>query len=94
MSRYLITLSYDGTRYHGWQRQPNGVSVQQRLEEALSTILRQDTEVVGAGRTDAGVHAAMMTAHFDYPKKQENPKIPEIPDIPEIPENPEIPGNT
>ena len=62
--RYFITLSYDGTRYHGWQIQPNGDSIQQRLQEALSTLLRQPIEVVGAGRTDAGVHARMMVAHF------------------------------
>ena len=63
--RYFITLSYDGTRYHGWQIQPNGDSVQQRLQEALSTLLQQPIEVVGAGRTDTGVHARMMVAHFD-----------------------------
>ena len=63
--RYFITLSYDGTRYHGWQIQPNGDSIQQRLQEALSTLLRQPIEVVGAGRTDTGVHAKMMVAHFD-----------------------------
>ena len=63
--RYFITLSYDGTRYHGWQIQPNGDSVQQRLQEALSTLLRQPIEVVGAGRTDTGVHARMVVAHFD-----------------------------
>lgn len=63
--RYFIYLSYDGACYHGWQRQPNGLSVQQVLEEALSTLLRQPVEVVGAGRTDAGVNASMMVAHFD-----------------------------
>ena len=63
--RYFIYLSYDGARYHGWQRQPNGLSVQQVLEEALSTLLRQPIEVVGAGRTDASVNASMMVAHFD-----------------------------
>ncbi|MBR3443906.1 MAG: tRNA pseudouridine(38-40) synthase TruA [Bacteroidaceae bacterium] len=65
--RFFIYLSYDGARYHGWQRQPNGLSVQQVLEEALSTILRQPIEVVGAGRTDAGVNASMMVAHMDVP---------------------------
>lgn len=64
--RFFITLSYDGTRYHGWQIQPNGDSVQQRLQEALSTLLRKPVEVVGAGRTDTGVHARMMVAHFDW----------------------------
>ena len=63
--RYFITLSYDGTRYHGWQVQPNGISVQGCLQQALSTLLRQPMEVTGAGRTDAGVHASMMVAHFD-----------------------------
>ena len=63
--RYFITFSYDGTRYHGWQIQPNGISVQQRLQEALSTLLREEIIVTGAGRTDAGVHARMMVAHFD-----------------------------
>jgi len=63
--RYFITFSYDGTNYHGWQIQPNGISVQEILQDGLSKILRKKTEVVGAGRTDAGVHARVMTAHFD-----------------------------
>ena len=63
--RYFITFSYDGTRYHGWQIQPNGDSVQERLQWALSTLLREQVGVTGAGRTDAGVHARMMVAHFD-----------------------------
>ena len=66
MSRYFVTLSYDGTRYHGWQIQPNGDSVQARLQEALSTLLRAPISVTGAGRTDTGVHARMMVAHFDW----------------------------
>lgn len=64
--RYFIYLAYDGTNYHGWQIQPNGNSVQETLMRALSTFLRQNMEVVGAGRTDAGVHARLMVAHFDY----------------------------
>ena len=64
--RYFITLSYDGARYHGWQIQPNGPSVQEKLQWALSTLLREDIQVTGAGRTDAGVHARMMVAHFDF----------------------------
>ena len=64
--RYFVTLSYDGTRYHGWQIQPNGDSIQERLQGALSTLLRAEISVTGAGRTDAGVHARMMVAHFDY----------------------------
>ena len=63
--RYFITLSYDGTRYHGWQVQPNGISVQGELQRALSLILRTDIQVTGAGRTDTGVHARMMVAHFE-----------------------------
>lgn len=66
MSRYFIYLSFDGTAYHGWQIQPNGISVQQVLQERLSTLLRGVIELVGAGRTDAGVHAHLMVAHFDY----------------------------
>ncbi len=61
-----MTLSYNGKSYVGWQIQPNGVSVQQKLQEALSMILRSEVEIVGAGRTDAGVHARKMIAHFDW----------------------------
>ena len=63
--RYFIYLSYDGARYHGWQIQPNGISVQEVLGKALSTLLREPIEVTGAGRTDAGVNASLMVAHFD-----------------------------
>lgn len=63
--RYFIQLSYNGTPYHGWQRQPNAVTVQQTIEEALSTLLRTPTTIMGAGRTDTGVHARMMYAHVD-----------------------------
>lgn len=66
MSRYFITFSYDGTAYHGWQIQPHSISVQEELQKALSTLLRQSIEVVGAGRTDTGVHARKMVAHFDF----------------------------
>ena len=64
--RYFIYLAYDGTNYHGWQIQPNGNSVQETLMRALSTFLCRKIEVVGAGRTDAGVHARLMVAHFDF----------------------------
>uniref|UniRef100_A0AB33JKA8 tRNA pseudouridine synthase A n=1 Tax=Prevotella sp. GTC17262 TaxID=3236797 RepID=A0AB33JKA8_9BACT len=63
--RYFIWLRYDGTHYHGWQIQPNGNSVQNEVQKALSLLLKDETEIVGAGRTDAGVHARMMAAHFD-----------------------------
>lgn len=72
MQRYFIYLAYEGTNYHGWQVQPNGVSVQECLQKALSTLLRVETEVVGAGRTDAGVHAKLMVAHFDSEKEDLN----------------------
>ena len=62
MQRYFIYLAYDGTNYHGWQIQPNGSSVQECLMKALSTFLRRDVEVIGAGRTDAGVHASLMVS--------------------------------
>ena len=65
MQRYFLYLAYNGTRYHGWQVQPNGVTVQERIEEALTLLLRSDASIVGAGRTDAGVHARLMVAHFD-----------------------------
>jgi tRNA pseudouridine38-40 synthase len=63
--RYFIELSYNGKAYHGWQNQPNAISVQQVLEEALSVLMQNKIEVVGAGRTDTGVHASQMFAHFD-----------------------------
>ncbi len=63
--RYFLELSYKGTHYHGWQYQPNAVSVQEKINEALSKILKSDINVMGAGRTDAGVHASQMFAHFD-----------------------------
>lgn len=65
MQRYFLYLTYNGTRYHGWQIQPNGITVQECVEKALSLLLRQETQIVGAGRTDAGVHARLMVAHFD-----------------------------
>ena len=64
--RYFIALSYNGKHYHGWQTQPNAVTVQQTIEQALSILLREKISVLGAGRTDAGVHARLMYAHFDY----------------------------
>lgn len=66
MKRFFITLSYNGKKYCGWQIQPNAISVQQTLQESLSTIMRQKIDVVGAGRTDSGVHARNMIAHFDW----------------------------
>ena len=73
MSRYFIYLSFNGARYHGWQIQPNGITVQAELEKALATLLRRETPVTGAGRTDAGVNARLMVAHFDTPAPLDNP---------------------
>ncbi|WP_445384396.1 tRNA pseudouridine(38-40) synthase TruA [Robiginitalea sp. IMCC44478] len=63
--RYFMEFSYNGTNYHGWQRQPNALSVQQVLEERSSTLLGSPVALTAAGRTDAGVHARKMLAHFD-----------------------------
>ncbi len=65
MKRYFIYLSFRGTNYQGWQVQPGKDTIQQRLNDALSTCLREDISVVGAGRTDSGVHARKFVAHFD-----------------------------
>ncbi|NBL64231.1 tRNA pseudouridine(38-40) synthase TruA [Flavobacterium sp. NST-5] len=64
--RYFIEFSYNGKNYHGWQSQPNASSVQETLTKALITLLCSDLEIVGAGRTDSGVHASQMFAHFDF----------------------------
>ncbi|WP_055435829.1 tRNA pseudouridine(38-40) synthase TruA [Lacinutrix algicola] len=63
--RYFIELSYNGKAYHGWQIQPNAISVQEVLEKGLSTLLREPISTMGAGRTDAGVHAKQLFAHFN-----------------------------
>lgn len=65
LSRYFIEIAFNGTPYHGWQIQPNAISVQQVLNGALSTIFRQQTDTLGCGRTDTGVHASQFYAHFD-----------------------------
>ena len=63
--RYFFEITYDGSNYHGWQKQPNSNTIQQTLEDCMSTILKQKIDIVGAGRTDAGVHAKEMIAHFE-----------------------------
>ena len=63
--RYFVTFSYFGAAYRGWQKQPNAVTVQQLMEDVFTTLLRQKITLMAAGRTDAGVHAKKMTAHFD-----------------------------
>ncbi len=74
--RVRLDISYVGTRYVGWQLQPNGLSIQEVLERALEKLYGQPVPIVGAGRTDAGVHARGQTAHFDAPRA--NPPIPEL----------------
>ena len=69
--RYFIQLSYKGTNYHGWQVQPNAITIQSVLNKAFSTILREKIELTGAGRTDTGVHAKFFIAHFDSSVKIE-----------------------
>jgi tRNA pseudouridine38-40 synthase len=64
MKKFKLTIAYDGTQYGGWQNQPNAVSIQTLIEQSLSTILRLPTEIIGSGRTDAGVHALGQAAHF------------------------------
>lgn len=66
--RYFIKLAYNGTHYHGWQCQPNASSVQETLNKAVSVILNSEINLMGAGRTDTGVHATEMYAHFDFEK--------------------------
>lgn len=66
MARYFAELSYYGTNFNGWQTQPNAPSVQSETERAISVLLRTPTSIVGAGRTDTGVHAKYYIAHFDY----------------------------
>ncbi len=68
-TRYRLDLQYNGTNYCGWQVQPNGITVQQVLQEKLSQLLNQVVEVVGCGRTDSGVHASFFVAHFDMQGK-------------------------
>lgn len=65
LTRYFIFISYKGTSYHGWQVQPKAITVQKILDEALTTILGEKISTIGAGRTDAGVHALVFCAHFD-----------------------------
>ena len=67
--RYFIELSYLGKNYHGWQIQPDAISVQEEINNAISVVLQETISVVGAGRTDTGVHATQMFAHFDTEKK-------------------------
>lgn len=73
--KYKIIVSYDGTDYCGWQRQPGEKTVQGQLEAALSKLTQKNTPVIGAGRTDAGVHASGQTAHFSAELRLENEEL-------------------
>lgn len=73
--RYFIKFSYNGTNYHGWQSQPNSITVQETLTKAINTILNSNMILMGAGRTDTGVHAKEMFAHFDYETIIQAPQI-------------------
>jgi tRNA pseudouridine38-40 synthase len=75
MPKLVVSLSFVGTQYHGWARQPNATSVQAIIEEALSSLLRTPTTVVGAGRTDAGVHARHLPFHFQVEQTDLSPEL-------------------
>ncbi|GGH18401.1 tRNA pseudouridine synthase A [Pedobacter zeae] len=70
--RYFIQIAYDGSLYHGWQTQPNAITVQELLDKAMSVFFRQPIETLGCGRTDTGVHAKDFYAHFDIEEMDEN----------------------
>lgn len=72
--RYFAEFEYNGTRYHGWQFQPNAISVQEVMEKAFSLLLHTPIQLTAAGRTDTGVHARMMVAHFDAPELIADPQ--------------------
>lgn len=67
LKKFLITISYDGSSFCGWQSQANSQAIQPLIEKALSMLLRHDVKISGSGRTDTGVHAVMQTAHFETP---------------------------
>ncbi|HSG68022.1 MAG TPA: tRNA pseudouridine(38-40) synthase TruA [Bacteroidales bacterium] len=76
--RYFIKLAYNGRSYHGWQRQDNATTVQQVLEEAMSTLFGNNIQLTGAGRTDTGVHAREFYAHFDVAGTKDNSYLDDI----------------
>lgn len=74
MPRYFLNIAYKGTGYHGWQIQENANTVQAELQKCLSTLFRQETDIMGSGRTDTGVHATHQIAHFDSPEELDGPQ--------------------
>lgn len=98
MKKYILKIAYDGSCFHGWQKQPNNQTVQESIENALKIIAKQKISIVGSGRTDAGVHAENQIAHFYFPinmttnqiKKAMNSYLPDsilIKDVFEVGEN-------
>ncbi|MGF1669774.1 MAG: tRNA pseudouridine(38-40) synthase TruA [Balneolaceae bacterium] len=75
MPRWKLTIRYDGTNYAGWQSQPDQPTIQQEIEKALGSLFQKKIEVVGQGRTDAGVHAEGQTAHSDFPELFKIPRL-------------------
>lgn len=75
MPRFKLTIEFDGTNFSGWQIQPNDITIEQTLEEAFSKILQQPVDLVGQGRTDAGVHARGQVAHVDLPEETDLQKL-------------------
>jgi len=73
--RYFIEIAYKGTDFHGWQKQPNASSIQDEIQQALKKVFSEEIEIIGAGRTDAGVHAKQIFAHFDYEQKIKETEI-------------------
>jgi tRNA pseudouridine38-40 synthase len=75
MTRYKLTFEYDGTHFSGWQKQPDARTVEGVIEKAFATLYQQEIDIVGQGRTDAGVHARGQTAHVDLPSRYDEDKI-------------------
>lgn len=75
MKKYWIKITYDGTKYCGWQVQPNANSIQEEIQKALSIVLRSPIKINGSGRTDQGVHAKEQIAHFEIEDEINTPKV-------------------
>ena len=73
--RYFLDISYKGTNYHGWQIQPTAITIQEEIEKAFSTILREEIKITASGRTDAGVHATQQIVHIDCNTEIDNEKF-------------------
>ena len=78
MRRYFLHLAYNGTRYHGWQIQPNDISVQEELEKCLSLKLGEQISITGCGRTDTGVHASDFYAHFETEQELSDTELTQL----------------